>query len=186
MFWISPGSMRLFKTTNILEELDQLDANIFHSYYGKVGTLEFIATGNIHVTARTCHSDGYSKIINAVNYDDQAYQIPPYSQKMILNLEQSSKYRTMCGFYAITGPSHIQFTLMDGNNNRIGNVFQKDLVPGKFYKFNPFEEAGATGSYSNVYLLIKNVYGYGSIFAFGATARNSTNDPATHTIVSYY
>jgi hypothetical protein len=49
----------------------------------------------------------------------------------------------MCSFYAIIGPSHIQFTLKDGNNNRIGNVFQKDLVPGRFYKFNPFEEAGS-------------------------------------------
>ena len=185
LLWISPGSMRLFKTSNILELMDQLDPDGSHTYQGKVGTIEFIASGNIHVTARTCHSSGYSKIVDAINYDDQTYQIMPSNQKMILNLIENSDYRTVCGFYALIGPSHIQFTLKDQNNNTIGNVFAKDFVPGRFYKFNPFTEAGANGSYSNAYLIIRNVYGYGPICAFGATAKNSTNDPATHTLLAY-
>jgi hypothetical protein len=80
----------------------------------------------------------------------------------------------------------VEFRLIDGNGNQIGTTFIRTFLGYDFQAFSPFAEAGRPYpdySYDNVFVRIKPVSGSGKVMCFGASANNTTNDPAAHLAV---
>jgi hypothetical protein len=76
-----------------------------------------------------------------------------------------------------------ELKLLNASNIQIGTTISKTLNGYEFSAFNPFAAAGVaypTFSYDNVILQIQPTSGAGKVICFGASANNTTNDPAAH------
>ena len=189
VLWTSTGVNQSIKYGNILSTVDGLDSGLF-TYYGNVGTLEFSTQDMAHkiqVAARTVNGN-YSKTVQALNAYVESNTAGTESQMHIQNLTSNSTYRSAAGFCNPTSNEvAVEFTLIDGSGSTLGSAFTKTFVGYDFQSFYPFNEAGVpypAYSYDNVYLRIRPLSGSGRIFCFGATANNTTNDPASHRAVT--
>ena len=187
--WTSPGANRNVKYSSILSSIDALDSESF-TYYGRVGAVEFStqdASHKIHVVARTLNGN-YSKTFPGLNLTDS--NTANTARRMILqNFVNNATYRSSCGFFNPTADSvTVEFRLLDENGNTIGSTFSRTLVGHDFQSFSPFNQAGVpypSYSYDNVVLWITPTSGSGKVLVFGASANNTSNDPAAHIGVQY-
>jgi hypothetical protein len=186
--WTSPGVNWSSKSGNILNALHALDPGF--DYYGKVGALEFETQDNSHriqVGARTLNGN-YSKTFPGLipAAENTAVVSGPM---MIQGFTSSALYRSTCGFFNPTSsPLTVEFRLVDGSGATIGSAFTKTFVGYDFKAFSPFTEAGRpypTYTYDNAYLVVTATSGSGSLVCFGASANNTSNDPAAHIAVQY-
>jgi len=182
----SGGADRSGKFTNILSSLQSLDSGF--TYYGLVGTLEFSTQDDSHkiqVVARTLNGN-YSKTFPGFNLTD-SNTADTTRKMMIQNYVSNATYRSTCGFFNPTSDSvTVEFRLLNGSGSLIGSAFTKSFVGYDFKAFSPFNEAGIpypSYSYDNVFLLISPTSGTGKLMCFGASANNTTNDPASHITV---
>ena len=187
--WTSPGANQSVKYFNILSSIDALDAEAF-TYYGRVGAVEFStqdASHRIQVAARTLNGN-YSKTFPGLNLKD-ANTASITRRMMIQNFSNNATYRSSCGFFNPTANSvTIEFRLLLENGTTIGSPFTRTLVGYDFQSFSPFNQAGVsypTYSYDNVVLWITPTSGTGKVIVFGASANNTSNDPAAHIGVQY-
>lgn len=185
--WTSPGAHYLYKTSNILQTLDNLDSDPFY-YYGRVGAVEFITqddTHKIQVQARTWHSYGYGKTLNGMTRFVDSNSAALGREMLLQGAIKSSTYRFSMGCFNLTGSSvTVEFRIIGATNNLLGS-FTKTFVGYDFQAFNPFAAAGLTGTYTNCFIFINPTSGSGKIMVFGASAHNTTNDPAAHVAVQY-
>jgi hypothetical protein len=183
------GALSSAKYDNLLETIDQLDAETF-AYYGTVGSVEFITQdGNHKVQAAARTLNGYyAKTFTAVSLHD-ANTANTSRAMVVANLTNDVNYRSTSGFFNPTGDSvTVEFTLLDANNSQVGTQFNRTLAGHEFQAFNPFNQAGVsypTYSYDNVILRIRPTSGTGKVMCFGATVDNATNDPAAHVAVQW-
>jgi len=175
--------------TNILATIDALDSGAF-TYYGRVGTVWFqtINTSNkILVQAKTVHSGGYGKTMNALYYDspESTAIFSPWRGMMIQGIGKNDTFRSTCGFF---NPMAASVTV------RIALIYYTDawlgyeditLAGGEFLAFDPFVRFGVSGTYSSCRIWVAPMAGSGRVMAFGATANNTTNDPSAHIAVQY-
>jgi hypothetical protein len=187
--WTSPGADRNVKYASILSSIDDLDAEAF-TYYGRVGAVEFSTQDGSHqiqVVARTLNGD-YSKTFPGLNLTD-SNTADTARRMMLQNFVNNSTYRSSCGFFNPTGDSvTVEFRLLDAGGNTIGSAFTKTFVGYDFQAFSPFNQAGVpypANSYDNVVLWITPTSGSGKVMIYGATANNTSNDPAAHIGVQY-
>jgi subtilisin family serine protease len=176
------------KTPSLLQTLQALDPGF--SYYGTAGAVEFGTQGSshkIHVIART-YCGNYSKTFQGLSLVDEntaGYNRPV----MVQNLASDSTYRTAFGvFNPGSNPVTAEFTIMDQNGNTVGTSFSKTINSKQFTPVNPFVEAGVPypgDSYSNTWIKVDVTLGSDQIFVYGATANNTTSDPAVHRVVQY-
>jgi hypothetical protein len=186
--WTSSGVNQSYKSTNILQDLQNVDPGF--TYYGRVGALEFVTQDAGHLIqagARTLNGN-YSKTLPGLIPSDEnttAVSRP----MMIQNFTNDALYRSTCGFFNPTSsPLTVEFRLFDGSGTMIGSAFTKTFVGYDFKAFSPFGESGVpypTYTYDNVYLVVIPTSGSGSLVCFGASANNSSNDPAAHIAVQY-
>jgi len=177
------------KYANILSTIDGLDSQAF-TYYGRVGAVEFLtqdASHKIHVVARTLNGN-YSKTFPGLNVTDA--NTANTVRKMILqNFVNNATYRSTCGFFNPMADSvTIELKLIDANGSQIGSTITRTLVGYDFQSFSPFNQAGVpypTYSYDNVVLWITPTSGSGKVMVFGASANNTSNDPAAHIGVQF-
>ena len=178
LIWISTMADQCYKTTNILGVMDGLDPDPGFDYYGRSGSLAFYANGNpIQVMARTWHSGGYAKTICGLNYV-MANTAGSDRGLMIMNVMQSASFRTSITLYNSGDPCTAYIYIIQNDGVVIGYI-EKSLGTFGYRAFNVFAEAGLTGTYDNCWVLVYSSAG-GYIFCSGATANNSTNDPAYH------
>ena len=187
--WTSPGANQSVKYFNILSSIDALDAEAF-TYYGRVGAVEFStqdASHRIQVAARTLNGN-YSKTFPGLNLKD-ANTASITRKMMIQNFSNNATYRSSCGFFNPTANSvTIEFRLLLENGSTIGWTFTRTLVGYDFQSFSPFNQAGVpypANSYDNVVLWITPTTGSGRVMVYGASANNTSNDPAAHIGVQY-
>lgn len=182
------GANRSGKFANILSAMQSLDSGF--AYYGRVGAVEFLTQDSFHsiqVAARTLNGD-YSKTLPGFGLTD-SNTADATRKMMIQNYANNASYRSTCGFFNPTAdPLTVEFRLLDGDGNLLGSAFTKDFMGYDFKAFSPFNEAGIPyPAYflSNVLLLVNPTSGTGKIMCFGASANNTTNDPAAHIAVQY-
>jgi hypothetical protein len=92
------------------------------------------------------------------------------------------------GFFCGSSGMTVQFGIIDANNALVGSWFYRTFVPNEFVSFNPFNQAGVpypTYSYSNCWLYINPTAGSGYLYCYGASANNTTNDPASLIAVQF-
>ena len=186
VLWTGGGAGSKVKYANILQKLGTIDTGF--SYYGRVGTLclyTLNSTDSIQVTARTLNGN-YSKTFPGLNRVDA--EMADISRAMLIqNFTNNAGYRSTCGFFnPRTDAVTVEFTLLDGSGAQIGNQFSKTLAGYDFQAFNPFIQAGVSypgNSYDNVILRIRPTSGTGQVMCFGASADNTSNDPASHLAV---
>ena len=186
LLWTGGLAWTKVKYANILQQLGILDA--LFTYYGKVGTVEFVTQDDSHtvqVTARTLNGD-YSKTFPGLNA--VAAETADSSRVMLIqNYASSSTYRSTCGFFNPTVDAvTVEFTLLNASGVQIGVPFSKTFVGYDYQAFLPFNEAGVpypANSYDNVILRVRPTSGTGSVMCFGASANNASNDPASHLAV---
>ena len=110
-------------------------------------------------------------------------------QLLIQNMTNNSAYRSSCGFYNPTANSVVvEFRLYSSSGSAVGSAFSRTFVGYDFQSFSPFTSAGVpypASSYDNVILVVTPTSGSGKVMGFGATAQNSSNDPAAHIVVRY-
>jgi hypothetical protein len=101
-----------------------------------------------------------------------------------MDMESSSTYRAACGFLNISSVNMtVEFRLFDYQNNLLGSAFTRTINAWTFDSFNPYVQAGAPDS-SNAWVWINPLTGSGgTLFCFGATTNNLTNDPAAHVAI---
>jgi hypothetical protein len=173
----------------MLSTIDGLDGAAF-DYYGRVGAVEFSTQNAAHkimVTARTLNGN-YSKTFPGLNLTDST--TADTSRRMVLqNFVNNATYRSNCGFFNPTADSvTIEFRLIAENGNTIGSTFTKTFVGHDFQSFSPFNQAGVpypSYAYDNVVLWITPTSGSGKVMIYGASANNTSNDPAAHIGVQY-
>ena len=187
--WTSPGANRNVKFTNILSSIDAADADAF-TYYGRVGAVEFLTQDTAHkvqVVARTLNGN-YSKTFPGLNVTD-ANMASTTRRMMLQDFVNNATYRSSCGFFNPTDVSvTVEFRLLDSTGATIGSAFSRTLVGRDFQSFSPFNQAGVsypTFSFDNVVLWITPTAGLGKVMVYGATANNTSNDPAAHIGVQY-
>jgi len=171
------------KFTNFLSSMGAIDSSF--TYYGKVGTVVFQtqdASHRIQVAARTLNGN-YAKTFPGLRL--AATNIADTTRQMIIqNYTNNATYRSTCGFFNPTANSvTVQFALYDGNGALIGSAFSKTFVGYDFQAFSPFTEAGVpypSYSYDDVTMVVKPTSGTGILICFGASANNTSNDPAAH------
>ena len=186
--WTSSGVNQSRKSENILEELQGLDPGF--AYFGRVGAVEFMtrdAGHLIRVAARTLNGD-YSKTFpGLVPADENTAMVS--RPMMVQDFTNNASYRSTCGFFNPTSsPLTVEFRLFDSSGATIGTAFTETFVAYDFKAFSPFTEAGVSYpaySYDNAYLLVNPISGTGSLVCFGASANNSSNDPAAHIALQY-
>jgi len=184
----SGGAGRSFQVSNFLQYLGSLDSSF--NYYGRVGAVEFVtqdASHRILVTARTFNGN-YSKTLPGLRLSDG--NSADLSRRLIIpDMISQSSYRSSCGFFNPTSnPITVEFRLINNSGNIIGSVFTKSFSAYDFKAFNPFKEAGIpypAYSYDGVILLVRPVSGSGKVICFGASANNTSNDPAAHIALRY-
>ena len=187
--WTSPGADQNVKYANILSSLDSLDAEAF-TYYGRVGAVEFSTqdvSHKIQVTARTLNGN-YSKTFPGLNLTD-ANTADTSRRMMIQNFVNNSTYRSTCGIFNPTADSvTLELKLIDANGSQIGSTITRTLVGYDFQSFSPFNQAGVpypANSYDNMVLWVTPTSGSGKVMVFGASANNTSNDPAAHIGTQY-
>jgi len=178
----SVGLDDCYRTTNILYTLYLLDSSF--AYYGKSGALYIYTVGgeDIQVMARTSHTSGYGKTIPGMsNVDGTTASQGRYL--MILNVNKNSTYRHSITLYNLGTTCDVYCQIIQ-NNSPIGLV-TKSMNMYDYKAFDVFAEAGLTSSYDNCFVLIWTSTSGGRIICGGATAHNSTNDPAYHLPVGW-
>lgn len=189
--WTGPGYGHTIRFSNMLATLAGLDPSF--TYYGKVGSLDFFTQDVNHkiiVSVRE-YNGNYSKTMPGLNYsvDANTVSYSPNRKMAIPNLASNYLYRATAGFYNPTSSSiTCTFYVLDSNYTYVGSAFSKTFVGFDFKAFNPFAEAGVsypTYSYTNMYLLVWPTAGSGTLFCFGASANNYTNDPGSHLAVQF-
>ena len=182
---ISSGEVEVWP--NILEALDNIDPDDTFSYYGKVGAL-WMATEDLFqekiLALGKTNNGPYGKIVPALaDIDANFCSNEPFRPMVIGGLVSNDSYRSSVGgFNMSSSPIEITFELYDASGAIIGTPFTETFAPYDFKAFNPFNRAGVpypTYSYDAAYLVILPESGLGRVMFFGATANNSTNDPAT-------
>jgi len=173
---------------NFLSFLGTIDTGF--NYYGRIGAVEFLTQDSSHkiqVAART-RNGNYSKTFPGLRIATGTTADTSRSM-LILDLISNSNYRSSCGFFNISSdPVTVEFKLVNGQGNTVGSIFTKTLVGYDYKTFNPFAEAGVpypSNSYDNIVLLVRPTSGAGRIISFGASANNSSNDPASHLSLRY-
>ena len=175
------------KYENLLETIDGLDSGTF-TYYTTVGAVEFITQdGNhaIHAAARTVNGS-YAKTFTAISLHDANTAIVGRSM-IIPNLVNNATYRSSCGFFnpadsAVT----IDLKLRDATNTQVGTTISKTFAAHEFISYAIFTEAGVPypgTSSDNIVLHVTPTSGTGKVVCFGASANNTSNDPAAHVAV---
>jgi len=175
------------KYANLLQAIDGLDSEAF-TYYGTVGSVEFVTQDGSHLlqaAART-QNGNYSKTSTALSLHNS--NTADTSRAMIIpNLTNNGDYRSTCGFFNPTADAvTVELRLRDAANAQIGIAFSKTLSGYEFISLNPFTQAGVPypgNSYDNVILKVQPTSGAGKVMCFGASANNTTNDPAAHVAV---
>ncbi|MCG2680312.1 MAG: hypothetical protein L6455_10165, partial [Kiritimatiellae bacterium] len=175
------------KYSNLLQTIDGLDSGVF-TYEGTVGAVEFVsqdATHVLQVMARNLNGN-YAKTFSGLALHD-ANTADSSRVMVITNLTSNSTYRSTCGLYNPTADTlTVELKLFDVANSQIGSTISKTINGYGYSAFFPFNEAGRsypTYSYDNVILQIEPVSGSGKVLCFGASANNTTNDPAAHIAV---
>ncbi len=188
LLWTGPGINQSIKYANLLDAIGVVDTG--YDYYAKVGTVEFFtqdAAHVINVTARTLNGN-HSKTFQGLT-DKNSNTADTTRSLLIQNLTNNDTYRSTVGCYNPFGDSvTVEFSLIDSSGSVIGSTFIKVFAGYGYLAFNPFTEVGAAYpaySYDNVWILINPTSGSGRIFVFGATANNTSNDPAAHCAVQY-
>ncbi len=183
----SGGALSSIKYTNLLQTIDGLDTGTF-TYYGTVGAVEFITQDGshlLHAAVRELNGN-YAKTSSALSLHDA--NTATTSRAMIVsNLSSNATYRATVGFFNPTADSiTVEFTLLNNLGALIGTQFSKTFAGHAFLAFGPFTEAGVPypgNSYDSVILRVRPTSGSGKLMCFGATANNTSNDPAAHVAV---
>lgn len=186
--WTGPGELRSVTIENLLTALDGLDPAAF-DYFGRSGAVEFTtqdADHRIQVASRTRNGD-YSK--TAVGLHDEEPTTAALGRPLLIqNLASNAAYRSSAGFHnPVNDPVTAEFRLRDGNGTTIGSAFSRTFSGRDYQAFNPFVQAGVSYpaySFDNATLTVTPTSGSGRLLGFGATASNTTNDPAAHACVS--
>ena len=177
------------KFANILLTLQALDRSF--TYYGRVGALELHTQGGDHrilAAARTVNGV-CGKTFPGLS-DTGANAACLGMDAAVQNLASTSAYRSFVGaFNPADTPVTVEFSLHGTGGEAIGPAFSRTFAAHDFQSFNPFNESGRsypTYSYSNAWLRVRVTEGSGRLFVFGASASNSSNDPAAHPAVSLW
>ncbi len=175
-----------FKHSNILNLMHTQDAG--YDYYNKVGALWIVGQDSDHrvlVSARTWHSNGYAKSINGISHVDGSVINASNTIGVIMNIRKDSNSRTSlaCNNLDVSA-IEVQFYVMSYTGGYVGE-FTKTFSGWDFQAFDPFAEAELSGTYTNHYLYLVYRDGTGDLAAIAASANNSTNDPAAHTMQSF-
>jgi M6 family metalloprotease-like protein len=189
LLWTGGGAHSSAKFTNLLSTLQSIDSS--YTYYGKVGAVVFSTqdgSHTIHVTSLTKNGN-YSKTFPGLtNYSECT--VGTGRDLMIQNLTSNAAYRSSIGFFnGSAGALTVEFRLYNSAGSLIGSMFSQTINAGGFYSINPFAAAGVpypTYSYDNVWLLITPTSGTGTLYGYGATANNTSNDPAAHIAVIHH
>ena len=189
LLWNNSGgsAMSSVKYANLLQTIDGLDSGVF-TYDGTVGAVEFATQDGshlIHVAVRELNGN-YAKTFPGLNLVDE--ETAGLGRNMIIpNLANNATYRTTCGFYNPTADAvTMELKLLGASGVQTGGTVTRTLAGYEFTAFNPFTEAGVPypgSSYDNVTLKVEPTTGSGSVMCFGATANNTSNDPAAHVAV---
>ena len=185
-FTNKPEQYSSVKFPNILAAMQSLDPTF--TYYGRVGALRLDTQDVdhfIHGAVRT-YNGNYSKTFQGLKFTAASNTANDVRWMIIQNLVNNATYRCSAGFFA-TGSIDLIFYIYGADGSILGG-FQKVFVPNDFKSFNPFSEAGIpypAQSHDNCILLTFTIAGSGSLFCFGATANNFSNDPAAHIAVQY-
>ena len=189
LLWNNSGGSALssVKYANLLQTIDGLDSGAF-TYNGTVGAVEFATQDSghlIHVAVRELNGN-YAKTFPGLNLVNA--ETAGTGRLMIIpNLANNATYRTTCGFYNPTADAvTMELKLLGASGVQTGGTITRTLAGYEFTAFNPFTEAGLPypgSSYDNVTLKVKPTTGSGSVMCFGATANNTSNDPAAHIAV---
>jgi len=183
------GALSSVKYANLLETIDGLDTETF-TYYGTVGAVEFISQDGSHLlqaAARTLNGN-YAKTFTALSLHDN--NTATYIRSMIIpNLTNNSDYRSTCGFFnpCSNEPVTVEMKLFNANDVQVGNTISRTLAEYGFTVINPFTEAGVPypGTTSDNFVLevMPNAATGAKVMCFGASANNTSNDPAAHVAV---
>jgi hypothetical protein len=184
----SGGELSSFKFNNFLSFLNSIDTEF--QYYGRAGAVEFItqdADHRIQVMARIYNGNCSKTVPGLIPCDENT---AAGSRRLIIPyLVNNASYRSSCGFFNPTSnPITVEFRLINNSGNIIGSLFTKSFSAYDFKAFNPFKEAGIpypAYSYDGVILLVRPVSGSGKVICFGASANNTSNDPAAHIALRY-
>jgi len=172
---------------NILSTLQSLDSGF--TYYGRAGTLQLQtqdASHKIQAAVRTMNGN-YSKTFQGLTWTASNWATTS-QYMMIQNLDSNATYRTSVGFLCGSSSLTVTFAIIDANNSFAGTAWSRTFVPNEFVSFNPFAQAGVpypTYSYSNCWLYIQPSSGGGYLYCYGASANNTTNDPAALVAVQF-
>lgn len=172
-------SGQLYRFNNILEVRQSVDPAF--SYYGRVGAVLLTTTSIfdwIIAMART-NNGPYGKTFNALaDVDANLCSFEPFRPMALCGLVSNADFRTSIGGVNISSePLDVYFEIIDQAGELIGS-FNETFVGLDFKAFNPFVRAGITSPYDSAYLIIVPTGGSGRVMFFGATANNTTNDPA--------
>jgi hypothetical protein len=185
----SGGAGRSMKFSNFLSTLGSIDTGF--TYYGRVGAVEFVTQDSSHkiqVAARTKNGN-FSKTFPGLRLAD-SNSADTTREMIIQNYTNNSLYRSTCGFFNPTANAvTVEFRLYNNAGATIGSAFTKTFAGYDFKAFNPFNEAGIPypgASNDNVILAVKPTSGSGKVICFGASANNSSNDPAAHIALQYH
>ena len=189
LLWNNSGgsAMSSVKYANLLQTIDGLDSGVF-TYDGTVGAVEFATQDGshlIHVAVRELNGN-YAKTFPGLNLVNA--ETAGTGRLMIIpNLANNATYRTTCGFYNPTADAvTMELKLLGASGVQTGGTITRTLAGYEFTAFNPFTEAWVPypgSSYDNVTLKVEPTTGSGSVMCFGATANNTSNDPAAHVAV---
>jgi len=181
------SAMTTAKFANLLQTIDGLDADAF-TYYGTVGAVEFTTQDGSHlIQAAVREANGnYAKTFPGLSLANA--ETAGVGRSMIIpNLASNATYRATCGFYNPTANAvTIELKLRSASGAQEGTTVNRTLAAYEFMAFNPFAEAGVPypgSSYDNIVLEVTPTSGSGSVMCFGATANNTSNDPAAHIAV---
>ena len=189
LLWNNSGGSALSssKYTNLLQTIDGLDAGTF-TYYGTLGSVEFVTQDGSHLLQAAVRelNGNYAKTFSGLNLVD-AETADTARMMLVQNVTNNASYRATVGFFNPTSDSlTVELTLLDSSGAQIGTQFSKTLAGHAFQAFDPFTWAGVPypgSSYDNVILRVQPTSGAGQVMCFGATANNTSNDPASHLAV---
>jgi M6 family metalloprotease-like protein len=186
LVWTGGAAHSSAKFTNLLSTLQSLDAS--YTYYGKVGAVVFSTQDGghlIHITSLTKNGNYAKTFPGLTNFS--ACTVAIGHDSMIQNLTSNATYRSSIGFFnGSAGALTVEFRLFNSSGGLIGSMFSQTINAGSSYTVNPFAAAGVPypgSSYDNVWLLITPTSGSGTLYGYGATANNTSNDPAAHIAV---
>lgn len=181
-------SGRLYVFNNILETLQSLDPDVSFSYFRRVGAVilrtDDAIFGRILAMART-NNGPYGKTFNALaDVDANFCSFEPFRPMALAGLVSNAHFRTSIGGVNLSSePLQVFFEIRNQTGELIGS-FNEIFVGYDFKAFNPFVKAGIpypSYSFDYAYLIIMPAGGSGRVMFFGATANNTTNDPAALT-----